>query len=65
MADKWGKVSPISFPQSQELQLRILIIAIRAIGDVVLITPLLALLKKSYPTGYFAVLVDEIGIAHV
>jgi ADP-heptose:LPS heptosyltransferase len=58
MADNWGKVSPISFPQSQELQPRILIIAIRAIGDVVLITPLISLLKKSYPTGYVAVLVD-------
>jgi len=38
---------------------RILVIAIRAIGDVVLITPLLPLLKKNYPSSYLAVLVDE------
>lgn len=37
---------------------RILVIAIRAIGDVVLISPLLALLKKTYPSGYVSVLVD-------
>lgn len=37
---------------------RILIIAFRAIGDVVLITPLLPLLKKTYPSGYLSVLVD-------
>ena len=37
---------------------RILVIAIRAIGDVVLISPLLPVLKKTYPSGYLAVLVD-------
>ena len=37
---------------------RILVIAIRAIGDVVLISPLFPLLKKTYPSGYLAVLVD-------
>ena len=37
---------------------RILVIAIRAIGDIVLISPLLSLLKKNYPSGYVAVLVD-------
>jgi ADP-heptose:LPS heptosyltransferase len=37
---------------------RILVIAIRAIGDIVLITPLLSLLKKDYPSGYLAVLAD-------
>ncbi|MDH3771133.1 MAG: glycosyltransferase family 9 protein, partial [Nitrospirota bacterium] len=37
---------------------RILVIAIRAIGDVVLISPLLPLLKKAYPSGYLSVLVD-------
>ena len=37
---------------------RILVIAIRAIGDVVLISPLFPLLKKNYPSGYLAVLVD-------
>ena len=37
---------------------RILVIAIRAIGDVVLISPLLPLLKKTYPSGYLSVLVD-------
>ena len=38
---------------------RILVIAFRAIGDVVLTTPLLSLLKQQYPTGYLVVLVDE------
>ena len=38
--------------------IRILVIAIRAIGDVVLISPLFPLLKKHYPLGYLAVLVD-------
>ena len=37
---------------------RILVIAIRAIGDIVLITPLVSLLKKHYPSGYLAVLAD-------
>ena len=37
---------------------RILVIAIRAIGDVVLISPLLPLLKKAYSSGHLAVLVD-------
>ncbi len=37
---------------------RILLIAIRAIGDVVLISPLFPLLKKTYPSGYLSVLVD-------
>jgi len=37
---------------------RILVIGIRAIGDVVLISPLLPLLKKTYPSGYLSVLVD-------
>jgi len=58
MADDCLDVSPTSFPPGPELQTRILIIAIRAIGDVVLITPLISLLKKAFPTGYFAVLVD-------
>lgn len=58
MADTGRDVSPISFSPGQELQTRILIIAIRAIGDVVLITPLLSLLKKAFPTGYMTVLVD-------
>jgi ADP-heptose:LPS heptosyltransferase len=58
MADNGRNVSPIAFSPGQELPTRILIIAIRAIGDVVLITPLISLLKKSYPTGYVAVLVD-------
>ena len=40
------------------MQPRILIIAIRAIGDVVLITPILALLRKAFPDGHIAVLVD-------
>ena len=42
---------------------RILVIAFRAIGDVVLMTPLLSLLKKHHPTGYLVVLVDEPGAA--
>jgi ADP-heptose:LPS heptosyltransferase len=58
MADNGRNVSPIPFSPGQELQTRILIIAIRAIGDVVLISPLLPLLKKAYPTGYLSVLVD-------
>ena len=37
---------------------RILVISIRAIGDVVLMTPILALLKKAFPQSYLAVLVD-------
>ena len=39
--------------------IRILVIAIRAIGDVVLITPVFPILKKTYPSGYLSVLVDE------
>ena len=56
--DNWRVVSPISFPHGQELQPRILIIAIRAIGDVVLISPLLPLLKNAYPSGHLSVLAD-------
>jgi len=37
---------------------RILVIAIRAIGDIALITPILSLLKKRYPSGYLCVLAD-------
>ncbi|MDH5427716.1 MAG: glycosyltransferase family 9 protein [Nitrospirota bacterium] len=51
-------MSSQGFPLSTDLPVRILILAIRAIGDVVLITPIISLLKKSYPKGYFAVLVD-------
>jgi ADP-heptose:LPS heptosyltransferase len=58
MADNGRNVSPIAFSPGQELQTRILIIAIRAIGDVVLITPLFPLLKKAYPLGHLSVLVD-------
>ncbi len=59
MADNYFDVSRTPMHLGQELQPRILIIAIRVIGDVVLITPLLTLLKKAYPNGYCAVLVDE------
>ena len=41
-----------------DLPVRVLIIAIRAIGDIVLTTPLISLLRKAYPAGYLAVLVD-------
>ena len=58
MAEKYLDVFRIPLHIGQELQPRILIIAIRVIGDIVLITPLLTLLKKVYPTGYCAVLVD-------
>jgi len=58
MADNSRAISSQSFSPNPELPTRILIIAIRAIGDVVLITPIISLLKKSYPKGYFAVLVD-------
>ncbi len=47
----------LEFPRSDS-PVRILIIAIRAIGDIVLTTPLISLLKKAYPSGYLAVLVD-------
>ncbi len=58
MADNSRGISSQSFLSNPELPTRILIVAIRAIGDVVLITPIISLLKKSYPKGYFAVLVD-------
>lgn len=45
-------------PTGQESS-RILVIARRAIGDVVLITPLLRLLKERVPAGYLGVLVEE------
>ncbi len=37
---------------------RVLVLAIRAIGDVVLITPILRLLKQRVPASYLAVLAD-------
>lgn len=40
---------------------RILVLAIRAIGDVVLITPALRLLKHKFPAAYLAVLVDGVS----
>ncbi len=40
------------------LPIRVLIIAIRAIGDIVLTTPLISLLRQAYPSGYLAVLAD-------
>ncbi len=43
---------------------RILVIAIRAIGDVVLITPVLRLLKERYPSAYLAVVADGVS-AHI
>lgn len=41
---------------------RLLVIAIRAIGDIVLITPLFSLLKKQYPSSYVAVLADGLTV---
>ncbi|MGB0909408.1 MAG: lipopolysaccharide heptosyltransferase II [Nitrospirales bacterium] len=40
---------------------RILVIAIRAIGDVVLITPVLRLLKERYPSAHLAVVADGVS----
>lgn len=40
---------------------RILVIAIRAIGDVVLITPVIRLLKQQYPSAFIAVLADGVS----
>ena len=40
---------------------RILVVAIRAIGDVVLITPVLRVLKEEYPSAYLAVLADGVS----
>ena len=37
---------------------RVLVLAIRAIGDVVLVTPILRILKKVLPAAYLAVVVD-------
>ena len=37
---------------------RLLVLAIRAIGDVVLITPIIRKLRNAYPEAYLAVLVD-------
>ena len=37
---------------------RILVIAIRAIGDVVLVTPLLRLLKQKFPASYLGIVAD-------
>ena len=51
-------MSTENYEMSQPLPKRILIIAIRAIGDIVLITPLLPLLKKRFPTSYLALLAD-------
>ena len=44
-----------------DIQKRILVLAIRAIGDVVLVTPILRLLRKTFPSAYIAVLVDGGG----
>ena len=40
---------------------RILILAIRAIGDVVLITPIIQQLRKTFPDAYVAVLADGVS----
>ena len=45
-------------PSQFKLQKRILILTIRAIGDVVLITPILRLLKQKLPASYLAALAD-------
>jgi len=58
MADNSRDISSQFFLPTLELPTRILIVAIRAIGDIVLITPLISLLKKHYPSGYLAVLAD-------
>ncbi len=42
-----------------QLKKRILVLAIRAIGDVALITSVPRLLKQSYPTAYIGLLVDD------
>ena len=43
---------------------RILVLAIRAIGDVVLVTPIIRILKQTFPQSYLAVLADGTS-AHV
>ena len=58
MAEKFRSISASPNSPRLESHPRMLIVAIRAIGDVVLITPLLSLLRKAYPSGYLAVLVD-------
>ena len=58
MAEEFRSISASPNSPGLESHPRMLIVAIRAIGDVVLITPLLSLLRKAYPSGYLAVLVD-------
>ncbi len=49
---------PLAEQKIRKLPKRILVLAIRAIGDVVLMTPVVRLLKQKFPTAYLATLAD-------